>query len=44
MAVAVQAPLIKLGVVGGERIAKINELIRIEEYLGEEARMAEIRV
>jgi enolase len=44
LAVAVQAPLIKLGVVGGERIAKINELIRIEESLGEEARMAEIRI
>ncbi|MEM2942098.1 MAG: enolase C-terminal domain-like protein, partial [Candidatus Bathyarchaeia archaeon] len=44
LAVAVQAPLIKLGVVGGERIAKINELIRIEESLGEEAKMAEIRI
>lgn len=44
LAVALQAPIIKLGVVGGERIAKINELIRIEESLGEEAKMAKIRV
>jgi enolase len=33
LAVAFSAPLIKTGAVGGERIAKLNELIRIEEEL-----------
>jgi enolase len=33
LSVAFNAVLIKTGVVGGERIAKLNELIRIEEYL-----------
>ena len=42
LAVALAAPIIKLGVLGGERIAKINELIRIEELLGEEAKMAKV--
>ncbi|MCK9151350.1 phosphopyruvate hydratase [Methanobacterium alcaliphilum] len=31
LAVAFSAPLIKTGALGGERIAKLNELIRIEE-------------
>jgi len=31
LAVAVCAPMLKTGVVGGERISKLNELIRIEE-------------
>ena len=44
LAVALNAPIIKTGVVGGERIAKLNELIRIEEELGERARMASLRV
>jgi enolase len=44
LAVALQAPIIKLGVVGGERVAKINELIRIEELLGEKARLTNIRI
>lgn len=35
-------PIIKTGIVGGERIAKLNELIRIEEDLRQEAEMAEI--
>lgn len=39
LAVAWGCPLIKTGAVGGERIAKLNELIRIEEALGEHARM-----
>lgn len=43
LAVGLRCPLVKLGVVCGERIAKVNELIRIEEYLGSEARMARIR-
>ncbi|MBC7114604.1 MAG: enolase [Archaeoglobi archaeon] len=33
LAVALELPIIKTGVVGGERIAKLNELIRIEEEL-----------
>jgi len=33
LSIAFNATLIKTGVVGGERIAKINELIRIEEEL-----------
>jgi len=33
LSVAFNATLIKTGVVGGERIAKLNELIRIEEYM-----------
>lgn len=32
LAVAYGCPIIKTGVVGGERVAKLNELIRIEEY------------
>lgn len=40
LAVAFNAKLIKTGVVGGERIAKLNEMIRIEEMLG--ARMVRI--
>jgi enolase len=33
LAVAFSAPIIKTGAVGGERIAKLNELVRIEEEL-----------
>jgi enolase len=44
LAVAFKAPVIKTGVVGGERTAKLNELIRIEENLGEKARMATLRI
>ncbi len=40
LAVAFNATLIKTGVVGGERIAKLNELIRIEEMTN--ARMTKI--
>ena len=44
LAVAWGCPLIKTGVVGGERIAKLNELIRIEELLGAQARMQPLPV
>jgi len=44
LAVAFNAPVIKTGVVGGERIAKLNELIRIEETLGDRARMAKLKI
>lgn len=39
LAVAWDCPMIKTGVAGGERVAKLNELIRIEEELGKEAKM-----
>lgn len=42
LAVAFHCPIIKTGVIEGARIAKIDELIRIEEMLGRRARMAEI--
>jgi enolase len=42
LAVAFRGSLIKTGVVGGERIAKLNELIRISEELGERAEMAHL--
>ncbi|UZE91847.1 MAG: phosphopyruvate hydratase [Methanosarcinales archaeon] len=41
LAVAFDIPIIKTGVVGGERIAKLNELIRIEEEMSA-PRMASI--
>jgi enolase len=44
LAVAFKCPIIKTGVVEGTRIAKLNELIRIEEFLAEKARMASFRV
>jgi enolase len=40
LAVAFSCPIIKTGVLHGERVAKINELIRIEETLGNRARMS----
>ncbi|MBS7637212.1 phosphopyruvate hydratase, partial [Candidatus Bathyarchaeota archaeon] len=44
LAVAFKCPIIKAGVVEGARIAKINELLRIEEFLGERAEMAELHI
>jgi enolase len=44
LAVAYKCPLIKTGVVEGARIAKLNELLRIEHFLGNRARMAELKV
>jgi enolase len=44
LAVGFGCPIIKTGVVGGERVAKLNELIRIEEELGDGARMGELPV
>jgi len=43
LAVAWGCPIIKTGAVGGERIAKLNELIRIEGELGERAMMGGLR-
>jgi len=42
-AIAFGSPIIKTGVVGGERVAKINELARIEKDLDEKARLAMIK-
>jgi enolase len=44
LAVAFQCPIIKTGIVEGTRVAKINELIRIEEFLGERAKMADLQI
>ena len=40
LAVSFFCPIIKAGVLNGERVAKINELIRIEEKLGNRAKMS----
>jgi enolase len=40
LAVAFSCPIIKTGVLHGERVSKINELIRIEETIGDRAQMA----
>lgn len=40
LAVAFHCPIIKTGIVGGERAVRLNELIRIEEMLGGRAKMA----
>ena len=44
LAVAYKCPLIKTGVVEGARIAKLNELIRIEHFLGNRAKMADLKI
>jgi len=44
LAVAFKCPMIKTGVVEGARIAKINELIRMEEFLGDRAKMADLQM
>jgi enolase len=44
LAVAYRCPIIKTGVVEGARIAKLNELIRIEHFLGDRAKMADLKI
>lgn len=44
LAVAYKCPIIKTGVVEGSRIAKLNELIRIEHFLGNRAKMADLNI
>jgi len=44
LAVGFGCPIIKTGVIGGERIAKIDELLRIDETLGSSARLAELNI
>jgi len=43
LAVAFGCPIIKTGVAGGERAAKLNELVRIEEALRGSGGMAELK-
>jgi enolase len=42
--VAFRCPIIKAGVVEAARTAKMNELIRIEEFLGDRAKMADLEI
>jgi enolase len=42
LAVGYECPVVKLGVLGGERLSKVNELLRIEESLGSRARVAKL--
>ena len=44
LAVAFNAPIIKAGVVGGERVAKLNELLHIKEILGKKGKMAKLEL
>jgi enolase len=44
LSVAFKCPIIKTGVIGGERIAKLNELIRIEEMLSQRACMSKLKI
>jgi len=44
LAVAFKCPMIKTGIAEGARIAKINELVRIEHFLGSRAKMADLRI
>ena len=44
LAVAFKCPIVKIGVLGGERIAKINEFVRIEELMGAKASMHRLGV
>jgi len=44
LAVAFKCPIIKTGVVEGARIAKINELVRIEHFLGNRAKMTDLKI
>ena len=44
LAMAFRAPMIKAGIVEGSRIAKINALIRIEETIGERAKMIKLPI
>ncbi len=44
LALALKCPIVKTGIVEGARIAKINELLRIEEFLGDRAKMADLKM
>jgi len=42
LATSFSVPLIKTGTIGGERIAKLNELIRIKEILGSNSKLSKL--
>jgi enolase len=44
LAVTFKCPIIKTGIAEGTRIAKINELVRIEHFLGNRAKMADLKI
>ncbi|NIP67555.1 phosphopyruvate hydratase [Candidatus Bathyarchaeota archaeon] len=44
LTIAFRCPIIKTGIVGGSRISKINELTRIEETIGERAKMTNLQL
>lgn len=44
IAVAYKCPIIKTGIIEGARIAKLNELIRIEHFLTNRAKMADLKL
>ncbi|MDR2699583.1 MAG: hypothetical protein LBC12_02025 [Nitrososphaerota archaeon] len=44
LAVAYRCPVVKIGVMEGTRIAKLNELVRIEHFLGNRAKMADLKI
>ncbi|MCW3998156.1 MAG: phosphopyruvate hydratase [Candidatus Bathyarchaeota archaeon] len=44
LAVSFKCPIIKTGTIEGARIAKLNELLRIEHFLGNRAKMANLKI
>jgi enolase len=44
LAIAFKCPIIKTGTIEGARIAKLNELLRIEHFLGKRAKMAKLKI
>ena len=44
LALAFKCQIIKTGTIEGSRIAKINELLRIEHFLGNRAKMANLKI
>lgn len=44
LSIAFNSPIIKTGVIGGERVVKVNELIRIEDIFNEKAILADISI
>lgn len=44
LSIAFNSPIVKTGVMGGERVVKINELIRIEDIFYEKAILADIGI
>ncbi|MCW3975090.1 MAG: phosphopyruvate hydratase [Candidatus Bathyarchaeota archaeon] len=44
LSIAFNSPIVKTGVMGGERVGKINELIRIEDIFYEKAMLADVSI